>query len=523
MRFSDGFRAQYFLCELLKSKKELECELFELKNIWPEINIPSISDSIFEELAYQADQIVLPVIVHEIASAKNLPGTTPIERYQSFFLQRGSWTERARSIVSKYPFLMEMINVFIGSSTKNLACIFQRIKEDYQLLRNPKTNFREDCLTAVKLGISDRHINGQQAAILEFSSGSKLIYKPVDLSPNKLFSDFIEILELEHPFNLYVPDVVVKDGYGWTKYVYPHPCQTIDDVKIFYKRAGTLLAAADALNYCDGHMENLIASFGYPTLIDYETLFHAFGETTPDLGERSVLFTGLIEKPPEEESDKGFTAAFQAISVNRYELLLPHAIHDHTDEITLSYRGFASSQCNNSPVFNNIIQTPLRFVDDFVAGFYYGYNRISSKVGKWMDSKKWWDDLKNVKARQLIRHTLYYELLMRKMQQPEGCVSKKAALEIIYPLLFSEDRRLSVVTEYEISEILKLDIPFFYHFPGTSDLYDGSGNCYANYFKLSASEEIWALVQRRSNKYLRRNIEIIKNVLKASPEPININ
>lgn len=285
---------------------------------------------------------------------------------------------------------------------------------------------------------------------------------------------------------------------------------------------GGVLAVADALNYCDGHMENLIASAGYPVLIDHETFFHVFGATDPELGERSILFTGLIEKPPQNESDKGFTAAFQALSVNRYELLFPYAINDHTDEIEVRYRGFSNMETYNSPVFDNVIQTPLNFIEDFIEGFEFGYNQITDKTEEWTSNKGWWTILKSVKVRQLIRHTLYYELIIRKMQQPEGCINKVSAYQIVYNLLFSENQDLKKVMDYELRDILKLDIPFFYHFPDSLDLYDGNGICYPKYFNSTALEEMREQAKNRSQKYLRRNIEILRNILPASPEPVQL-
>lgn len=520
MKFIDGFRAQYYLQKLLLAKKEIESQLSKLQKIWPKIEICSISEDICEQLSRQIDQVILPIIVYEIVLAGKLPGKTAGMRYQSFFLQNQNWTQRARSIPSRYPFLFQMIEIMIKSSLNNIKNILERIREDYLELKNSILSLDNSPLIGLNFGISDRHVNGQQTAILYFSSRRRLIYKPVDLRSNFLLAKFIDLVGFEKPFDLLVPKILPKEGYGWIEFIYPWPCKNDTEVRGYYKRAGVLLAVADALNYCDGHMENLIASSGYPVLIDTETLFQAFGEVDPDLGERSVLFTGLIEKPPNNETEKGFTAAFQAPSPSRYELLFPYAVNDHTDEIAVHYRGFASLQSSNSPVLKNVIQTPSGFIEDFVNGFSFGYGCISKKVKNWLEEEDWWEGLNKVKVRQLIRHTLYYELLIRKIQQPRGCISAKAAYDIVYDLLYSKSQDLRVVANYEAKEILKLDVPFFYHFPGLPHLYDGNGRCYLNYFNRSAFDEIFDRTKKRSEKYARRNIEIIKNVLPGSPKSI---
>lgn len=520
MEFIDGFRAQYYLRKLLEGKVELERKLAKLKTIWPTIEIEMITENICEQLAHQLDQAILPTIVHEIVKAGKLLGKTPEERYQNFFLENNSWTERARKVPDKYPFLFEILGIITQSTLKNIDTMLARLVKDYVQIKKHLLSQQPGKLTSIKFGISDRHTGGQQTTILSFESGENLIYKPVDLTPNLLLTEFVEFLDLPNPFDLKNPKVLNKEGYGWVEFVSPHPCKSLEEVSNFYRRAGALLAIADALNYCDGHMENLIASGGYPILIDPETLFHVFGEVDPSLGERSVLFTGLVEKPPENEEDKGFTAAFQAPSINRYELLSPYAKHDHTDKIEVRYRGFAPAGTSNSPIFNKTVQTPLRFIDEFVQGFQFVYRQITIKAQAWLKNKRWWDAVGKVKARQLIRHTLYYELLLRRMQHPETGGSKELAINSSFDLLYSEYPELQIITEYEIKSLLKADIPFFYHFPNSPNLYDGNGKCYPNYFKKEAKQELQALFKSRSEKYLQRNIKILKNILTASPEPI---
>jgi len=524
VNFPDGFRAQYYLRKLIKAQERISEALSSLKSIWPEVFTEEIVVNVCEQLVLSLDQLILPTVVGEIvemSDSGNLFGNTPIQRYQSFFLQDKKWTETALAVPEKYPFLFKMMDIIIDSTVRNIETSLFRLKNDYGSLRSSLLP-SDVSLSGIRFGISDRHVGGQQAVIFTFELGQQIVYKPVDLTLNMLFADFIDFLDLKTPFDLKTPKVLSKGDYGWVEYIDPDVCKNKDALKRYYQRAGVLLAVADALNYCDGHMENLIAHGEYPVLIDLETLFHVFGKIDPDLGERSILFTGLIEKPPEEAADKGFTAAFQAISVSRYELLYPYAIHDHTDQIAVRYRGFSNVTANNSPIMDGVIYTPAEFVEDFVSGFQYGYSVITNKAFEWLNLNNWWLAVSNAKARQLIRHTLYYELLSRKMQQPSKCVSKQTAFETIYPLLNSDRKHLSELVSYEVNDILNMDVPYFYHFPNSLDLYDGCGHCYGNYFENSAIQEICDQTRNRSESYLSRNIAIIRNVLKASPEPIEI-
>jgi type 2 lantibiotic biosynthesis protein LanM len=524
MLFRDAMRAQYYLKEIQQGQERLRHTLETLYVYWPTLATKDIIEKVSLQLADWTDQILLPVIAHEIERAKVagiLVGDTPSERYDNFFLGNGAWTSEARRILLTYPFLFEMIQTFIKSSVDNLCHCLKLLKQDLPLIR--KNLLDDDSpLSDIYIPGSDRHRGGKQAIVLTFASGSKIIFKPTDLTPDQLFRDFITDLRLPQPYDLYCMRVLPQDGYGWLEYLPNIPCLDLDELRNFYRRAGVLLAVTDALNYCDGHFDNLIAFGSYPVLIDCETLFHSFGEIDPELGERSILFTGLVQKPPKKDSGRGFTAALQTLGTKRFAFLHTYAVNDHTDKLAVRFRGITEEVSHNCPIFEGRFQTTHNFIEEFVEGFTIGYDQISRHWQRILDDSEWWRCISRVRARQLIRHTLYYQLLIRKIQQPEGCVERSAAVDILQPLLNSEMPSLQILTDYELTDLLYLDIPYFYHYPGNCDLYDGQSKCYPRYFERSAVEEMRKQFAERSENYRDRSIAILRNVLPASPIPAEV-
>lgn len=520
--FPCSMRAQYYLPIFQKHKPKLESTLS--KFISPQKLLVVIDDILFS-LSQEIDQILLPTIAKEIFLVKSnngLMGNSPQSRYDSFFIQNNKWTYPAREIPLKYPFLFEIVEKLIYSTVNNICRCLVRLEQDFADIILWIGSEIGDLLN-VEVSSGDRHRNGQQVLILNFTSKKRIVYKPTNLLPDKLFGNFINLLELKYPFDLHYMKVLPRDDYGWLEYINSLPCHTLSEIKNYYRRAGALLAITDTLNYTDGHFENLIANGAYPVLLDGETLFQCMGDI-PDhvLGERSILFTGLVQSADAESKGRGLNAAFQVRGTMRNQYLYTHPINDHTDDLQVRFRGVNNGPSKNCPIYKGFYHTPLKFINEFVEGFTKTYDYISSISNKILDNNSWWDELSNVRVRQLIRHTMYYTFLLRKIQQPEGCISKKSAAEIIRPLLESQDSFVNLLVDYEIKDLLNLNIPYFYLYPGKKDLFDSENKCYTNFVNKASIEEMRNQLKQRTIKYRNRQIEILKTHLPYSPEPVEV-
>jgi lantibiotic modifying enzyme len=391
------------------------------------------------------------------------------------------------------------------------------LSQDIFLIREHLLCYDSSSLVDIYILESDRHRHGKQALLFTFASGAKVIFKPTDLGPDKLFTEFVSALHLPDLYDLRCMRALPRNGYGWLEYIPPTECTSIQEVEDYYRRAGVLIAITDSLNYCDGHFDNLIASGPYPVLIDCETLFHSFRHIDSEVGERSILFTGLIQKPPKADSGRGFTAALQTPGIERFEFLHTYAINDHTDDLAVRYRGVSSEVSSNCPSLKGHFQTAHDFIEEVSDGFITAYDHITRQNERILSEVGWWNSVSATRARQLVRHTLYYLLLIRKIQQI-SVTSCSAAIDVLRPLLHSKTALLEKLVEYEITDLLRYDVPFFYHHPGNCDLYDGNDARYPNYFCQSAVAEIRQRFTERSEAYRDRSVEILRNVLPASPK-----
>lgn len=502
MKVQDAFRAQYFLAIL-------ENEIAKVENYFSDYRcfarpLKSILNEFVFDLYVELDQLLLPTLVFEIHKAQKqgfLYGETPAARYESFFIQDNRYSEYARSILKTYPPLFERIDVLIHETLDAFCQFVHRFWNDYNEVKKWLLIPPDVMVHSIQmLKGADRH-RGKQAYVVSFSDGSKAIYKPVDLTPDWLFRQFVQSLDLDEPYNLQTLEIFPRDGYGWIKYIDQEDCKNIHEVEDFYRRIGVLLAVASALNYTDGHCENLIAYGAFPVLIDGETFFQNY---SPEIvKKKNILATLLIQKNQPEE-DRVFVSALQAPHGIKFDYLQTHAINDHTDEIEIRYFGLNPSPHHHCPTLNGKPFSAHDYVHFIIEGYCKGYSTITERVEKILNNKGWWKLASRVKARIVLRETMAYIYLLRKIQQPDWVRSHKETT-----VMLSEKLGSKPYTGYEVADLLKMNIPYFYHFPGERDLYDGNDHRYANVFEITAIEGLRNQFLNRSKEKMLFDCEIL--------------
>jgi type 2 lantibiotic biosynthesis protein LanM len=518
MKVIDNYRAQYYQNTVrLNSEKFLS---FCIKNPKSITNVSSIIEGIETELAKNLDQIILPTIVHEIHASKPIVGQNPEQRYYNFFVNNNKWSKQALEIPIKYSQLFNLIKIYVEITYKNFIDCIQYFISDLQEISKFLRVKDQLIITNIDFLSSDRHKGGEQAVLLTLNNTIKIIYKPTSLLPEQVFADYVSFIGLKSPYDLKTVKVIDKNLYGWIEYIAHKPVEIFDEISIWYKKAGVLLALADSLNYTDGHFDNIISHGQFPVLIDCESLFHVFGIEIKDEvmsdHERSILLTGLVQKPPKINEGRGFTAGLQTPSRFRFEFLQTHAINDGTDNIEVRFQGIVKGESHNLPLFKNQYISPNNFVFDFVEGYQAQYLNILKNREELMNNASFWKKVKSSKFRQIVRSTLYYQWLIRKMEQPDLFQDHEGMIKSITTYLVSQDYDNHSLIEYEIQDLIRRDIPYFYHFVETCSIYDSHNVEYSNFTKKSAFEEVISNISCMSLTHMNRNIQILKNILPLS-------
>jgi lantibiotic modifying enzyme len=514
LNIPDAYRSQYYLKNLSKEVTELKQEASDIGLTFVDENL--VFDEIFSDLAANLDKLLLPVVAYEMAVARNsdlLAGQTPEERYKSFFVSEGSWTPLAKSMASRYQYMQYILEKQLKTSIQALRVALFALARDFKEVRETFLKKDEVAISSIIVSAdADRHRGGRKVIIFGFEGDSKVVYKPVSLETYRLYEQFVKWLDLNSDYALFLPRLCPKKGYGWMEFVHNSPCDNVEEVEAFYRRSGVIVAIAEALNFTDGHLDNLIAQGQHPVLIDLETILQNYSMIDSPYNP-TILTTMLVQKPPDEKSNRGIVAALMAPPTQRFDVLSPYPINERMDTLEVRFKGWHGNQSHNLPFIGNEFFSPHDFVDKVISGYTHTYELISEKLKRDYTENAWWVTTRKCRPRCLVRSTGAYIYLMLLAQQPEALMQRSGALSII-------KAELSSVGEYwdvEIEDLLELDIPFFEYDPTERHLYDWRGECYKNIYPMNAIDYLEKSFKKRSRYHMGTGVSMLRQNLPASP------
>ena len=126
-----------------------------------------------------------------------------------------------RELLTAKPVLLRLMNSITMqwiNTNREFLCRFQ---SDRAKLRQFAVGREDDCaLVSITGGLSDLHNHGRSVLLLTFEDGSRVLYKPKDLSPDAQMTTLIAWLnDREPPVDLRLPRMMLRDHYGWAEFI----------------------------------------------------------------------------------------------------------------------------------------------------------------------------------------------------------------------------------------------------------------------------------------------------------------
>jgi lantibiotic modifying enzyme len=508
----DAYRSQLYFRRLRLGMGDLAAALnaFGLRQSDADAAVGDLEGSLARDL----DSLLLPTIALELAIARRLgllEGTTPEQRYESFFATGHEWQPWVRSILPRYEFLDHLIGSYVVTTVAAVKEAVERLVRDFGVIRRTFLRSGECALRGVGLaGDADRHGNGRRVLWFRFDRGTTVMYKPTDLGTYRLFEEFVRWLGLDAPHACYLPRVLPRDGYGWMEFV-PHlGCRSEGDVRRFFFRSGILLAVAESLNLADGHAGNLVARGCWPVIVDLETLLH--NHSAALAGEQPDVLATLIVQRLQGDDQQRWTDAGLMCPPGRQQELFGAVAHDErTDELSVAF-GRPSPAPRHLPRLRDEHVPVHAYVDNVVAGYTTGYQIVSERLQSGFGPGAWLLAAARVRPRIIVRPTMYYAYLMRLLEQPEAMISRQGAEAMLRTWL----SRTGQYWEWEIHDLLRHDVPYFFQVPDERHLYGWTGDRDENVFPVSAIEYLAAAWRRRSLARRDESVELLQELLPHS-------
>lgn len=394
-----------------------------------------------------------------------------------------------------------------------------------------KVFFKEESFSKIlniQTGIGDFH-NGMCTSIVNLSNHQKIVFKPTKSTITTVFFDFLDWVNQHYSLGSYRYKVIGDENHHWLEFVNHIPCQTTDELKLYYERAGFMLGILHVLNAVDFHYENVIAKGTTPVMIDHETIIQPnihpenqkFFKTfiSKDI-EDSVISTMLLPNHDESVTTMPIgTCGYGYHKQKGMQTLKKEAIDRYTDNWRFITK-FAEEnfQKQNIPTINGQAIYPVEYLEEFLIGFDKCYQLF-------LEHRKFLLEhdhsplraFSNNTVRYIWRATSIYGRILSQMKLPKNLISFEHYEQKIHDYLavafknVPKDSDLWYIHKHEVAQMLRGDIPFFEVNSSSRDLETEFGTI-KDFFEYSAVENI----QRKLKKLSLEDLEKQKNLIKKS-------
>ena len=444
------------------------------------------------------------VLFHEFDKVKKENKTTDVVEdfyYKKFVTDHLS--DQFQKLFFKYPMLARKLSKKTSDYIHFITNIFRRFevdKSDLEILLNIKFGK----IVKLHLSSADQH-NGESTVIIEFENAFKIVYKPTNLGITNSYNHFLNWINEKLQQKLKTFKILDRQNYGWLEFIESSQCDTIEDIKLYYERAGILLGVTYFLNAKDFHCENIIASGNSPVLIDHETILSpALGKLNEEISElennlsRTIFDASLL--PTKYLDLPYYMYGFGSSGLLESDFPVLKIINANKDSMTVVTEIEKKKLYKlNKPFFNDSVENLISYEKEFTTGFENLYNLILDNKKELQSQDSPITNFYTAEIRFINRHTKVYSKILQFISKPEyfsDPIKYGLKLEILSRAYKVVDY-CSPILDFEREQLLKDDIPAFYigaldksiHFPNKKEL---------NLIKRNAIENIYDKLENAS-------------------------
>jgi type 2 lantibiotic biosynthesis protein LanM len=441
-----------------------------------------------------------------------------------FYNKVSNTIEWSNYYLESYPVLISILYNFIHQSISNIETSIMRLREDWAEINCFFLFSDAFYLSNVKLFAGDFHNNNQSPILFEFTgkdnSHQLLYYKPKSLIGDIFVNDCVSFLwSLGLKQSLTQTKNINKSDYGWQLHIDYQPVNKIEDVSCFFYSQGINCALAYIFNIQDLIADNILVHNNLPVFFDLEMVFEPTFKEGCDYKSSSleakkyicgVIKTGLIpEYGFETINNKGFSnSGISRVSGNTYY----HVKREKNNEKLVIKDVIAADY--NLPQYNGQVFPIDEFCSDFENGFIYACYFLIQKKNDIIDflSEKF-KIINLIKSRVLIRFTYTYSSLLKESYSPLYLSNFLKYEKFMEMLWRGYDKVLLPpnVIQSEIDQIKNGDIPYFYTFSNSKELFSGNNEIIQyDYFDKSGFDTVLDRLKEIDQELIFEQLNIIR-------------
>lgn len=451
------------LWELLKN----DGQYYRLQMLCEQKGNKVIIGSVVRNLKMLYKQISTECVIssyHELRRSGGLDGKDRETRVHTFSTKYLNNTQYAQDFLDKYPVIGDTLQRTTYDYIRLCSEIIERYYHD---ITNIETAFGVNYGDIVEIALpsGDLH-NGKAVTIVNLEKG-KLVYKPRDLSTDRILESFVSYVAscIPSPPSFYFLKGYQGDGYSWQEYAKAIPCSNIDEVHRFFYRAGVYLAIFYLFSSNDMHYDNMICFGEHPIFFDVETLITAkleYGTVNLRTVTNSVLATNVlpisvVSAAADVNMSALFTGKHQSKKVTQY-LIEPD------DELDWVFsKKFLTIEGKKNRVICQGKEIPAAFVEsDIISGFSQAMSVVINNKKEVSHMIEMIDG--NTKIRQVIRPTQVYGQFISAYRNPLYATDLRNIDRILDILFrkFAPGSHGYLRVEREVDDLSQGYIPSFY-------------------------------------------------------------
>ncbi len=455
-----------------------------------------------------------------------------VERYAQFIQ---SLCTNLPKFFKEYVVLARLFGTVLNFWVKNTVLLLERLEADQKILKD-KLGYSQPLgqIAEFETDLSDPHNDGKTVAILRFTNGFRVVYKPRSVEMAAAFNLILDWLNAKAPeIRLKKIDIVERDGYGWCQHVTYSACDNYQQVERYYNRLGMLLCLFHLLDGTDLHHENIIASGEHPLIIDLETLFHASAEArgfnqqnSRDIAathfSKSVIRTHLLPyertKPKSKRNDdSGFGYAGGeplAQKVRAWTQI-------NCDQMSRKWVQAQAGKSQNAPTIGEQRTYPFQYIESMVRGFQSAYRICISAKAELLAPDGILGRFATLRSRFVFRDTSIYFNVLERACKPKP-LRDGALFSIELEMLtraFTNGVEATAPSnwaflDYELQSLEQGDIPHFSVDVGHSSMQLGD-RLIKSLFSTSSMTQVRDKVTQLSLQDMYRQSDIIEATISS--------
>ncbi|WP_033318135.1 type 2 lanthipeptide synthetase LanM [Streptomyces yerevanensis] len=411
-----------------------------------------------------------------------LVGADTAERY-AYFVDRSTLTSFEEVSGLSFPVLREVTRTLLRHEAAGFAEFCGRLVADREALAARFGIDVTDPVASFSFSEGDAHHHGRSVSVVEFHSGTRLVYKPRDVSGESAYETLAREVNSRFGTSLVAAKVLERDRYGYVEFIDAEDVSGMSEE--FLHASGELAAVLYLLNARDMHVENIVPTRRGPVPVDLETILHperihvgstpqargngyeAMGQSVYGIGILPLVMVGKGEDSG--HVDLGFLgeqgrgpSPFKAM---RFE-------EPFTDRVRLLFQ--AQEAQERRTVVEALTKDETYVLGDRMAS---GFTRVCRAV--MADRESWAELLHSVAARVRVRYvhnpTALYAQTLRMTSSANALDDFSIQLALLKRIAIASKTSSREIVRSEMRQLAERDIPYFTVAAAGTTLEDGDG------------------------------------------------